>query len=131
MSNDDDLVSITDVLGDEIDYHAMMNAEPGELSTVIKPDVTTVDGGGVILDVSRTFYESPVRPKWSISIIAEDVDQEDPDIAGHMCRCGEGPHEKGDGPCREIITLGSDAAVRLAHEIIRLAEPLSDGAQHD
>ena len=106
MSNDDDLVSIT--------------------------DVTTTDGGGVILNVSRTFYRDPKAPRWQISIIAEDVDDPEnpPAVAGHMCHCGDGPHEKGEEPCREIITLGSDAAIRLAHEIPRFAGSLSDGAQH-
>ena len=122
--NPDETVSITDVLGDKFDYHAMMNAEPGEFGNEVDPDVTTVAGGDVILNVSRTFYVDPAAPRWQISIIAEDVDEEDPAVAGHMCHCGDGPHEKGTEPCRDIIILDSPAAVALAHEIIRIATPL-------
>lgn len=127
----DESIYVSDVLNNSFDYDAMMNAEPGELSTIVKPDVITLDGGGVTLNISRTFYVSPIRPKWSISIIGDDIDEEDPDIAGHVCRCGDGPHEKGPEPCQEIISLGPDAAVKLAREILRLAEPLCQSVQDD
>jgi len=133
MNPEDEMVSITDVLGPEYDYHAMMNAKPGEFGTETPLDVTTTDGGDVILNVNRTFYRDPDAPRWQISVIAEDVDepQNPPDVAGHLCRCGDLHEHAGEGEDIEIITLTADAAVRLAHEILRLAGPLSDGSQGD
>lgn len=131
MSTDDESIFVSDVLYNSFDDHAMMLAEPGEISTVVRPDVTTLDGGAVSLNVGRTFYVSPIRPKWSISIVGEDIDGEDPDTAGHMCHCGDGPHEKGPEPCMQMLSLGPDAAVKLAREILRLAEPMCQSAQDD
>jgi hypothetical protein len=108
------------------DYDAMMNALPGGSGTNNDSGVTTTDGSEVILNVSRAFYRDPGAPRWQISIVTEDV--EDPqmprDVAGHECRCGALHEHAGCGEDVEVITLAADAAVRLAHKILRLAEPL-------
>jgi hypothetical protein len=44
----------------------------------------------VIVEVSCTFIATPIRPKWSLRVIAEAIDDEAPNTAGHMCRCGRG-----------------------------------------
>jgi hypothetical protein len=129
MSTDDEMVTIRGVLGDECDYHAVMNAKPDRFRGS-DPGVTTTDGGEVILSADRTFYRDPKAPRWSMSIGAEVVDEEDPDEAGHECICGD-LHEKLNDyePFYNFISLDLPSAVRLAHEILRLAEPLSDGSQ--
>jgi len=112
---------------DKYDYHAMMSAKPAEVETMTDPHINTIDGGEVRLFVSRTCYRDPTAPRWQIRIVAEDVeDPENPvDVAGHVCRCGDLHEHAGYGEDVEVITLSSDAWVRLAHEILRLAQPLS------
>jgi hypothetical protein len=123
------MVTISDVLGDNYDYHAVMNAKPDRFRRS-DPGVTTTDGGEVILSAGRTFYRDPKAPRWSMSIGAEVVDEEDPDETGHECICGD-LHEKlnDNGPFYEFITLDLPSAVQLAHEILRFVEPLADDSQ--
>ena len=114
--NPDETVSITDVFGDKFDYHAMMNAEPGELGNEVDPDVTTVAGGDVILNVSRTFYVDPAAPRWQSASSRKTWTKRIRPWRGTCVIAGMGPDEKGTEPCRDIIILDSPAAVALAHE---------------
>ena len=128
MSTDDEMVTIRDVLGDKDDYHTVMNAKPDRFRTS-DPGVTTTDGGEVTLNAGRTFYRDPKAPRWSMSIIAEVVDEEDPGETGCECHCGDLHEKLNDEPRLDFITLDLPSAVRLAHEILRLDESLSDGSQ--
>jgi hypothetical protein len=81
-------------------------------------DIYTVDGGPVTAEVPRI-------GRWTaIEIIAVRLEDDDPKVTGHECRCGD-LHEKAtDDVGIDVIQLAPDKAVQLAYVIIRLATPL-------
>lgn len=102
---------------------SQMNVEPRDIGDMIETDILTLDSGSVALHFGPT-YLGPTRPQRSVSIIAEEIEDDDSDRAGHVCSCGAGPHEKGTVPCRSVVTLGSDDAIKLATMILRVADPI-------
>jgi hypothetical protein len=82
--------------------------------------IQTVNGGPVNAEVHRT-------GAWqSIAIAARTIDEDDPEVTGHLCSCGD-IHEKAtDMDDFNVIELAPHEAVALAREILRLAAPLLD-----
>ncbi|BBZ15867.1 hypothetical protein [Mycolicibacterium gadium] len=120
--DDEEPLTIEGILRGGYDYHALMNQSLDDSKWFEDTGILTLDSGGISLHFGPTNLFPP-RPQWQVAIFAEDVDDQDPDVAGHICNCGHGPHVKGDEPCYQVIRLGYDDAIRLANLILSRARP--------